>query len=108
MREPSARAVDGGREQDRDEGQAHDAEARPDEHRLAVVAVVDPHDHAEQGDTEDRPHQLFDQEEVGLTVPFVGHHRRRAVDHDNAHGDQQNRGQEQDSVGLEFSSHSGL
>ncbi len=95
-------------EQDRDQGQADDAEARPDEHRLAVVAVVDPHDHPEEGDAEDRPHQLLDQEEIGLAVPLVGHHRRRAVDHDNADGDQQDGRQEQDPVGLEFSSHSGL
>ena len=73
-----------GAEEHRDEGETDDAEARPDEDRLAIPAVVDPHHHAEDRDAEHRPHQLLGEEEIGLAVPLVGHDRGRAVDHDDA------------------------
>ena len=47
-----------------------DAEARPDEDRLAIEPVVDPHHDAEERHAERRPHHLLGQEEVGLLIPL--------------------------------------
>ncbi len=76
--EPAPRVVDRRAEHDRNEAQGDDPEAGPDEDRLPVNAVVDAHHHPEQGQSEDRPHQLLGQEEVraGGTSPWPAQPRR--------------------------------
>ena len=103
--EPAPRAVHGRAEEHDDECDHHEPEARPDERRLAVVAVVDPHHDVQHRESEQRPHALPHEEHRRLAVLLQRHRRRRAVHHDDAEADQQNRRDEQGLVRLEFPRH---
>jgi hypothetical protein len=103
--EPAARAVHRRSEVHRDERKGDEAETRPDERRLAIEPVVDAHHDVQHRDAEQRPHALLDEKKRSAAVAVLRHRRRRAVDHHDAQRDEQNRGDEQHVVGLEFSCH---
>ena len=72
---------------------------------VAVGAVVDPHHDRQHRQAEQRPHHLAGDEVVRLLVALERHHRRGAVDHDDADADQRQRRQEQPLVRLELPRH---
>ena len=92
----------GGAEEHGHQRETDDGEAGPDEHRLAVVPVVDPHHDRHHRQAEHRPHRLLGQERVRLAEALQGHRRRRAVDHDDAQRDQQQGRDEQHLSDLSF------
>jgi hypothetical protein len=103
--QPSRRAVDRMPEQHRHERQADQRQARPDHDGLAVIAVIDAHDHRHEDESEQRPGPLLEQIQVGVVVGLHRHHRGGAVDHDDARTHEQQRGREQQLVGFELSRH---
>ena len=73
--------------------------------RLPVSPVIDAHDDRHQQQAERREGGLFQQEQVRLVVLLERKQRRRAVDHDHARADEQQRGREQQLVRFQFSRH---
>ncbi len=104
-REPASRVVHRRTEQHRDQTERHEDQRRPDEGRLPVGAVVNPHHDAEHRHPERGPHRLLGQEEVWAAGPLHRHDGRCAVHHHDAETNQQERGGEQDAVGFELTSH---
>ena len=105
MPEPAPRAVDGAREQHRDEQQRDAAEQRPHQRFVAIGAVVDAHHDRQHRDAEQRPHHLLGDEQIRLLVALERHQRRRAVDHDDADAHERQRRQEQPLVRLKLPRH---
>ncbi len=104
-REPPPCVVHRRHEQDRDEREGDDAQARPDEDGLAIVPVVDAHDHPQHRQAHDGPHALLDQEEGRIAELLQADDGRRAVDHDHAQPDQDHGREEEDAIGFELASH---
>jgi hypothetical protein len=73
--EPSVGVVHGRAEQHGNQTHRHQAEAAPDEDRLAVVPVVHPHDDGQQCHAERRRQHVLREKEVGLLVAIEGHDR---------------------------------
>ena len=103
--EPPPGAIDGRAEQHGHERNRHEAEAAPDEDRLAIGAVVHLHQEPEHRQPERRPHRLLRQKNRCLSVPLQRHGRRGAVHHHDAESDQQDGGDEQNVVRLQLTSH---
>jgi hypothetical protein len=93
------------REKNRDEGQDDHSQAGPNDHRLPVVPVVDPHDDRHEAKSDERPGGLLEQEEIRLLVLVHGEDSRRAVDHHDARTHEQQGGREEQLVGFELSRH---
>ena len=72
---------------------------------VPVGAVVDAHRDRQHRQPEHRPQRLLVRNRYGCSKRSERHHGRRAVDHDDAGADQQQRGDEQHLVRLELSRH---
>jgi hypothetical protein len=103
--EPAPGPVDGRREQHSDEQHANQRQHGPDEEVVPVGAVVDPHGDRQHRDSHRRPQRLPHQKVVRLLGLVERQYRGRAVDHDDADADEQDRGDEQNLVRLELSRH---
>ena len=74
------------------------AESCPDDDRLPIVAVVDPHHELDEAQPEQRKRRLLEEKQVRVVVAVHRHDGRRAVHHDHAGADEQQRGGEQQFV----------
>ncbi len=67
---PSPRAVHLLRKEDSDQRERHDAKPRPDDDRLPVRAVVDPHHDRHQRQADEHPRRLLEEEAVWGLPPL--------------------------------------
>ena len=77
----------------------------PDDERLLIVAIVDPHRHAHQQKADEHPRHLLEQETGHVPVLLQRHRGGGAAHHHRADAHEEQHGEEQDLVGFQLARH---